>query len=197
MHSAISRDAILDVVDTLRTAASSYELAVVDTAPAGGVIEDAALVAADWIVVPTKADDKSLLGLHRVSQRLTALRDDGLPVGALAGVVLFAIPAAATRIRNEARRELLDAFDDRDVVFDTVIRASERGAIDQPTTGSSPSNTPTPPISSPSPTGKIQTPRASPPAPTPSRAITSRLPTRSSNASRNARRDPRALRPVS
>ena len=129
------RDAILDVVETLRAATTPYELAVVDTAPAGGLVEDAALVAADWIVVPTKPDDKSLLGLQRVSHRLTALRDDGLPVGVLAGVVLFAIPAAATRIRDEARRELLDAFGGRDVVFDTVIRASERGAIDQARNG--------------------------------------------------------------
>jgi len=122
------------VVETLRAAATSYELAVVDTAPAGGIIEDAALVAADWIVVPTKADDKSLLGLRRVSQRLTALRD-GLPVGTLAGVVLFAIPAAATRIRDETRRELLDAFGGQNAVFGTVIRASERGAIDQARNG--------------------------------------------------------------
>jgi chromosome partitioning protein len=127
--------AILDVVDVLRRAAASYELTVVDTAPAGGLIEDAALVAADWIVVPTKADDKSLFGLQRVSQRLGGLRDDGLPVGALAGVVLFAIPSAATRIRQETRRELLDAFGDQRVVFETVIRASERGAIDQARNG--------------------------------------------------------------
>jgi cellulose biosynthesis protein BcsQ len=129
------RDAILDVVETLRRTAASYELAVIDTAPSGGLIEDAALVAADWIVVPTKADDKSLLGLRRVSHRLGGLRDDGLPVGALAGVALFAIPVSATRIRHEARRELLDAFGDQSVVFDSVIRASERGAIDQARNG--------------------------------------------------------------
>jgi chromosome partitioning protein len=129
------RDAILDVVAVLRATVASYELAVVDTAPAGGLIEDAALVAADWIVVPTKADDKSLLGLQRVSHRLAALRDDSLPVGVLAGIVLFAIPAAATRIRQETRRELLDAFGDQDAVFQTVIRASERGAIDQARNG--------------------------------------------------------------
>jgi chromosome partitioning protein len=130
-----ARDAILDVVAVLRATAASYELVVIDTAPAGGLIEDAALVAADWIVVPTKADDKSLLGLRRVSQRLAALRDDGLPVGALAGIVLFAFPAAATRIRDEVRRELLRAFGDQNVVFESVIRASERGAIDQARNG--------------------------------------------------------------
>jgi len=130
-----ARDAILDVVAVLRATAASYELAVIDTAPAGGLIEDAALVAADWIVVPTKADDKSLLGLQRVSHRLAALRDDGLPVGALAGIVLFAIPAAATRIRQATRRELLDAFGSQNAVFDSVIRASERGAIDQARNG--------------------------------------------------------------
>ena len=90
-------DAIRQVVDTLHQVARGYELVVIDTAPAGGLLEDAALVGADWIVVPTKPDDKSLLGLQRVSQRLAALHDQGLPTGQLAGVVLFAIPVAATR----------------------------------------------------------------------------------------------------
>jgi len=124
-------DAIRQVVDTLHQVARSYELVVIDTAPAGGLLEDAALVGADWIVVPTKPDDKSLLGLQRVSQRLAALHDQGLPTGQLAGVVLFAIPVAATRIRDQARAELLEAFGHRPVVFETIIRGSERAAIDQ------------------------------------------------------------------
>jgi len=123
--------AIRQVVDTLHRVAGGYELTVIDTAPAGGILEDAALVGADWIVVPTKPDDKSLLGLSRVSQRLHALHDQGLPTGQLAGVVLFAIPVTATRIRDQARAELLEAFGHQPVVFDTIIRASERAAIDQ------------------------------------------------------------------
>jgi len=123
--------AITDVVDTLRGLAGAYDLTVIDTAPAGGLLEDAALVAADWILVPTKPDDKSLLGLTRVSERLSALTRHGLATAALVGVVLFGISSAATRIRAQARRDLLDAFGDQPVVFDTIIRSSERGAIDQ------------------------------------------------------------------
>ncbi|MGH7293185.1 MAG: ParA family protein, partial [Myxococcota bacterium] len=123
--------AIHDVVDTLRALAAPYELAVIDTAPAGGLLEDAALVAADWILIPTKPDDKSLLGLSRISDRLDALARQGLPTGALVGVVLFGISSTATRIRAQARRDLLEAFGHQPVVFDTIIRASERGAIDQ------------------------------------------------------------------
>jgi chromosome partitioning protein len=123
--------AIHDVVDTVHRLAGTYALTVIDTAPAGSLLEDAALVAADWILVPTKPDDKSLLGLSRVSDRLAALQRQDLPTGALAGVVLFAISSAATRIRAQARRDLLEAFGHQSVVFDTIIRASERGAIDQ------------------------------------------------------------------
>ena len=124
-------DAIRQVADTLHHVAGSYELTLIDTAPAGGLLEDAALVGADWIVVPTKPDDKSLQGLSRVSQRLHALADQGLPTGQLAGVVLFAIPVSATRIRDQARAELLEAFGQQPVVFETIIRGSERAAIDQ------------------------------------------------------------------
>lgn len=88
-------------------------------------------MAADWILVPTKPDDRSLLGLGRVSERLSALQRRGLPTGALVGVVLFAIFSSATRIGDHARRDPLEAFGREDVVFDTIIRASERGAIDQ------------------------------------------------------------------
>ena len=90
-----------------------------------------AVVGADWIVVPTKPDDKSLLGLHRVPQRLAALAAQGVPTGQLAGVVLFAIPVSATRIRDQARAELLEAFAHQPVVFEAIIRGSERAAIDQ------------------------------------------------------------------
>jgi chromosome partitioning protein len=124
-------NAIRQVVDSLHQVAGGYELTVIDTAPAGGLLEDAALVGADWIVVPTKPDDKSLLGLSRVSQRLRALQDQGLPTGQLAGVVLFAIPVSATRIRDQARAELLEAFGHQPVVFEAIIRGSERAAIDQ------------------------------------------------------------------
>jgi len=124
-------DAIRQVVDTLHQVAVGYELTVIDTAPAGALLEDAALVGADWIVVPTKPDDKSLLGLSRVSQRLVALADQGLPTGHLAGVVLFAIPISATRIRDQARAELQQAFGHQAVVFEAIIRGSERAAIDQ------------------------------------------------------------------
>lgn len=123
--------AIHDIVDTVHALAGAYDLTVIDTAPAGGLLEDAALVAADWILVPTKPDDKSLLGLSRVSQRLSALSRQNLPTGELVGVVLFAISSTATRIRKQSRRELLEAFAAQPVVFDAIIRASERGAIDQ------------------------------------------------------------------
>jgi cellulose biosynthesis protein BcsQ len=123
--------AIHAIVDTIHTLAHAYDLTVIDTAPAGGLLEDAALVAADWILVPTKPDDKSLLGLGRVSQRLDALARQSLATGELAGVVLFAISSSATRIRKHARRDLQEAFGHQPVVFDTIIRASERGAIDQ------------------------------------------------------------------
>jgi cellulose biosynthesis protein BcsQ len=123
--------ALRNVADTIRGIAAGYDVTVIDTAPAGGLLEDAALVAADWILVPTKPDDKSLLGLSRVSERLHALARHDLPTGQLAGVVLFGISTGATRIREQSRRELLEAFDHQPVVFDTIIRASERGALDQ------------------------------------------------------------------
>ena len=105
---------------------------MVDTAPAGGVLIDGLISAANWILVPTKPDEASLLGLARVAARVGELAAQGRPVAELLGVVLFGISSQATGLRRETR-ESLEALlpGTGGKVFNTVIRGSERAAVDQ------------------------------------------------------------------
>lgn len=127
------RDGALDaIVTALKASSTSYDLVVIDTAPAGGVLIDGLISAADWILVPTKPDESSLLGLARVATRVGELAAQGRPVAELLGVVLFGISTQATALRRETREaleELLPGTGGN--VFKAVIRASERAAVDQ------------------------------------------------------------------
>ncbi len=116
----------------LRASSSNYDIVVIDTAPAGGVLIDGLISAADWILVPTKPDEASLLGLARVATRVGELAAQGRPVAELLGVVLFGISTQATGLRRESREsldELLPGTGGK--VYDAVIRGSERAAVDQ------------------------------------------------------------------
>lgn len=131
------RDGALDaVVDALKASSADYDLVVIDTAPAGGVLVDGLISAADWILIPTKPDEASLLGLARVAARVGELAAEGRPVADLLGVVLFGISTQAVALRRETRgalNELLPGTGAK--VFDAVIRGSERAAVDQAAAG--------------------------------------------------------------
>jgi cellulose biosynthesis protein BcsQ len=124
------------IVAALHATGASYDLVIIDTAPAGGVLIDGLISGADWVLIPTKPDELSLLGLARVATRVGELADQGRPVAQLLGVVLFAISTQATGLRRETRAtldELLPGTGGK--VFNAVIRASERAAVDQSGTG--------------------------------------------------------------
>lgn len=130
---ARNRDSALDtIVAALRASSANYDLVVIDTAPAGGVLIDGLISAADWILVPTKPDEASLLGLARVATRVGELAAQGRPVAELLGVILFGISTQATGLRRETRGALDDLLPGTGgKVFDAVIRGSERAAVDQ------------------------------------------------------------------
>lgn len=126
-------DGALDSIGTaIRESSAGYDIAVIDTAPAGGVLIDGLIAAADWILVPTKPDEPSLLGLARLATRVGEMATQGRATADLLGVVLFGISTQATGLRRETRaalEQLLPGTGGR--VFNAVIRTSERSAVDQ------------------------------------------------------------------
>lgn len=120
---------------TLAPLASGYDLVVFDCPPAGGVMVDAALTAGRWLVIPVKYDDGSLDGLELMARQFGDVRANDNPALELLGVALFDFSLAGSAIRRDVRRALESELGDPRLVFEAVIRRSERGAFDMRRTG--------------------------------------------------------------
>ena len=126
-----NKDALSQLDRVLAPVAGRYDLVVLDSPPTDAVIGEAALIAARWLLIPTKADSGSLKGLIAVATAFAQVRSAGLSVVELVGVVLFGVGTQSRRIRADTRAALEKALGHAGPVLQTVIRASEKAAIDQ------------------------------------------------------------------
>jgi cellulose biosynthesis protein BcsQ len=107
------------------------DLIVIDTPPAHSnrPVIDAAVMASDWVLIPTRHDAGSILGIGDVVQRLRAVSGAGLSSAKALGVVLFGLASASKALRAEAAVELREGLGDI-ALFESVVRTSERAAYD-------------------------------------------------------------------
>ena len=112
----------------LAAIADQYDLVIFDCPPGSGEIQDMALRAARWVLVPTKTDDGSLDGLRAVGPRVKRAREHNPELSWL-GVVVTAHSTSATRILRDTLATLAEVADTLPA-FSTVIRHSEATARD-------------------------------------------------------------------
>lgn len=129
------RGAVRDLEAALAPLAEEYQLVVFDCPPGDKVMLDAALTAAHYVLIPTRADDGSLKGLERVARRFAALRVEDNPGLELLGVVLFDFGAGDKRILAETRTELAEALGETAPVFGAAIRHARKAARDMRRSG--------------------------------------------------------------
>lgn len=122
--------ALLSIERALAPIAEQYQLIVFDCPPGDRLMLDAALTAAHYIVIPTQADDGSLLGLQRVARRFSQLRSTTNPALELLGVALFNLGANDRRIHAEVRSDLSTALRDVAPVFEAFIRHARKASRD-------------------------------------------------------------------
>ncbi|BDZ44047.1 chromosome partitioning ATPase (plasmid) [Paraoerskovia sediminicola] len=103
--------------------AADYDLILIDCPPGGDALQQAAITAARWAIVPAKVDAGSERGLREVADRLEAVLDLN-PDLDLLGVALFAVDTSATRVQHEARNMIAESVGDPDVLFRATIRHS-------------------------------------------------------------------------
>lgn len=113
--------------------AEDYEIVLIDGAPGNPVLQDMALTAARYILIPTKTDPAGWDGLRGVGPRAKKVRKDNPRLSYL-GVVLFGHSTSATRI-GRATRAKLDEVSDTIPVFQTFIRHSESTGHDSRSRG--------------------------------------------------------------
>lgn len=110
-----------------------YDLVLLDCPPRSVEIQDMALRASRWVVVPTRTDDASLEGLRGVGPRVAKARQDNPALDWL-GIVITAHNKQATRILRETL-STLGEVSSKLPPFDSVIRHSEATARDARSSG--------------------------------------------------------------
>lgn len=101
-----------------------YDLILIDCPPSNRMLQDMALAATRWILIPTKADPASWDGvIEGVGPALDAARKHNPDIDVL-GMFLFATPAGATKVQRRFDEYMGDVVP----TFDTKIRFSESTA---------------------------------------------------------------------
>jgi len=113
----------------LERIADQYDLILIDTPPGDRVIVDGVFSVVRSIVIPTRSDDASIDGVERIAERFVHVRESN-PQLTLAGVVLFAVGASATRLEERVRTTLEAMLDGAAPVFNSRIREQSGAAAD-------------------------------------------------------------------
>ena len=107
--------------------AEDYDLIFIDCPPGQETLQQAALAAARWALIPVKTDASSRKGLRDVARRLDAVVDIN-PDLDLLGVVLFGVNRSARRVSEAARKAILQDLGEDAPIFTTAIRHAEAAA---------------------------------------------------------------------
>jgi chromosome partitioning protein len=109
-------------------ATREYDVVLLDCPPGNGDLQDMALAAARWVLIPTKTDEASLDGFRGVGPRIRRARATN-PELAYLGVVITSHNRSASRVLREVRARL-DEVSETVPMFETTIRHSQGAAHD-------------------------------------------------------------------
>lgn len=110
--------------------AANYDLIVIDTPPSRrSALVHLALMAARWIIIPTKSDRSSIEGLRMLGEQIEAVRPRNPDLEVL-GAVLFGIGSSAHVVRRNAATDVEAVLAGAAPTFNTVIRHAESPATD-------------------------------------------------------------------
>lgn len=112
----------------LMPVAGDYDVVLLDTGPSGSLVHSAALLAAHYVLIPTKTDDASLDGLGTVTPVIVEQRRYN-PHLELLGVSIMFAPASGSQIVSRARRKLAEIVGE-ELVFATTVRHAAAVADD-------------------------------------------------------------------
>lgn len=117
---------LLRMLDPL---AAQYSLILLDCPPRMPIVQEWAMEAARYLLIPTKTDVASLRGMEEMSVRFGAVQavNPGLT---LLGVLLFGVMYGARRARQEARRYAEACLGDQAPVLNSIVRHVETAACD-------------------------------------------------------------------
>ena len=112
----------------LTEVADDYDLVLLDCPPGNGELQDMALAATRWVLIPTKTDQASWDGLLGVGPRVKRARQTNPDLTYL-GVVVTAHNPAASRVRRNTKARLAEVGETVPLL-ESFIRHSETAAHD-------------------------------------------------------------------
>ena len=122
------------LAQSLAAIAPRYDFIILDTPPGDRHLLRLGLLAARWLVIPTRSDRLSIMGMHNITDEvLEAQREN--PTLDLLGIALTASGTSATRARNDALQDINDVFGGAAPLFENVIRSAEATANQTPRRG--------------------------------------------------------------
>lgn len=109
--------------------ASRYDVVLLDTPPNSPVLMDQALLAARWLLIPTRTDSESIEGLTRLASRIGRISEHNSSLSVL-GALIFGTSgrSSASGIVGNSRKELEGVLGDAAPVFNSFIRYAEAPA---------------------------------------------------------------------
>ncbi len=122
------------LTDALAAVAGRYDVVFVDCPPALGPLIDAALLAANLLIVPVRADHASLHGLEMIGDRFREVRPQSTGTELL-GVTIFDVSRRATALPEEVARSIRLGFGGSNPRILPAIRRSERAAFEMRASG--------------------------------------------------------------
>ena len=121
-------DNLIETGDELKHALKEldnyYDYCVIDTPPQLSKRTISAIIAADWIVIPTRADLGSLQGIYDLTDTIKAIKATRNPNIKVVGILLTAVKTRATIFKEILAPLSTLAKALNTTVFDTTIRDS-------------------------------------------------------------------------
>jgi chromosome partitioning protein len=114
---------------SLAPTAGGYDFVLIDCPPGEEVLQQMALGAARWVLIPTKTDASSRIGLRRVAKQFLLARGHN-PTIELLGVAIVGLNLTARRIHARARATIEEELEGAAPIFEAVIRHAEAVAVD-------------------------------------------------------------------
>lgn len=126
-------DLMFSLKRALETVAGNYDFIIIDCPPGNVILQNLALVAAQWIIVPTRADNSSIQNVGKVAATIQKVSYMNPDLDTL-GIVLFSIPSSqGTKTNNvleRAKAAVTEHIGSPELIFNTAITSNEKAAQD-------------------------------------------------------------------
>ena len=122
-------DVIYNFSDSLDKVRDNYDYIIIDCVPSFGYLNTAALLASDFVLIPTTADNYSIEGLADLLgkiNKINKIKERGGGSIDILGIVLNLLDGSRTIIQKELEEVLRDSY--KGMVFNSILNKSTKFA---------------------------------------------------------------------